>query len=79
MAPVSTDIDGVHVRVEDTETAVVVDLELPDNVEASRISLNVHEGTLTITLPHPLPDALDLAGSRRRVRLRGFHPDASGV
>lgn len=54
------------VRLRETERELVIEVEVPREVDVGRLSARVHDGTLTITLP-------------RVRRIVGFNPEASAV
>jgi HSP20 family molecular chaperone IbpA len=58
------------VRLREAANELVVAVELPAEVDLSRISTRLAGGVLEIRLPRV---------RRPRERLLGFHPDASGV
>ncbi|HUJ93025.1 MAG TPA: Hsp20/alpha crystallin family protein [Gaiellaceae bacterium] len=57
------------VRLEETERELVVRVEVPPDVDLSRVAARLADGALEITLPRV----------RRPRRIPGFHPDATGV
>ena len=58
------------VHLHETETELVVEVEVPRDLDLPRLAAQVHNGVLTITLPR--------APYRPR-HISGFHPEASGV
>jgi HSP20 family molecular chaperone IbpA len=68
MGEMQSDLARVHVR--ETEAELVVEVEVPLEVELSRLDVSLREGVLTITLPRR---------AQRSGHIPGFHPEASGV
>jgi len=58
------------VRLHETDRELVVEVEVPLELELARLSARIHDGVLEIRVPRVLD------GHRR---LAGFHPEASGV
>jgi HSP20 family molecular chaperone IbpA len=58
------------VRVHETPDELVVEVEVPDEVDLSRLSVQRADGVIEIRLPRT---------PRQHERIPGFHPDASGV
>jgi HSP20 family molecular chaperone IbpA len=58
------------VRLRETAEELVVEVEVPEEVDICRLSALLVDGLLEIRLPR-VP--------RRPDRILGFHPDASGV
>jgi HSP20 family molecular chaperone IbpA len=57
------------VRLRETEGELVVEVDVPDELEMPQLAARLHDGVLTITLPRSEPaDHVD-----------GFHPDATPV
>jgi len=54
------------VRLRETTEELVVEIDIPDEIDLARVSVERSDGTLEIRLP-------------RIARLVGFHPEASGV
>jgi len=44
------------VRVRETESELIVEIELPDGVELPQLVARMHDGLLTITFPRTEPD-----------------------
>lgn len=44
------------VRLRETESELVVEVELPAEVELPQLAARLHDGLLTITLPRTQPD-----------------------
>lgn len=57
------------VRLRETVGELIVEVDVPPGVEPARMSARLARGVLEIRLPRRPCDA----------RIRGFHPDASGV
>ena len=66
MATLLPELGSVHLR--ETETELVLELELPSEVDPARMTARLRDGVLTITLPR-----------RGRRRIAGFNPEAPGV
>ena len=58
------------VRLHETEEELVVEVDVPDEVDLSRMSVELAYGVLEIRLPRIV---------QQEMRLVGFHPEASGV
>lgn len=57
------------VRLRETEGELVVEVDVPPEMEMPQLAARLHDGILTITLPRS--DAVE--------HLEGFHPDATPV
>lgn len=68
MSTVPSDLAWVRVRELDAE--LVLEVEVPSEVELPPLSISLCEGVLTIRLPRVL---------QQGTHIPGFHPDASGV
>lgn len=62
--------DFARVRVRELDAELVLEVEVPPEVELPPLAMSLHEGVLTIRLPRVL---------QQRTHIPGFHPDASGV
>ena len=62
------ELGSVHVA--ETDDELVLRVELPPEVDLSRMTARLLDGTLEITLPRVV---------QHPSHLPGFHPDASGV
>lgn len=58
------------VHLHETETELVVEVEVPPDLDLPRLSADLCDGVLTITVPR---------GPNRPHHIAGFHPDATGV
>ena len=68
MTELLPELSSVHLR--ETETVLVVEVEVPRDMALPRLAAQLRDGLLTITLPR--------TPSRPR-HIAGFHPEASGV
>lgn len=58
------------VRLREAPNELVVEVEVPAEIDLGRISTSLARGVLEIRLPRV---------QRSRARMLGFHPDAGGV
>jgi HSP20 family molecular chaperone IbpA len=62
------ELSSVHLH--ETETELVVEVEVPTDLDLPRLAAQLREGVLTITVPR---------GPHRARHIAGFHPDVTGV
>jgi hypothetical protein len=68
MTSLLPELSSVHLRERPNE--LVVEVEVPPEIDLARVSTRLAESVLEIRLPRV---------RRPSARLPGFHPDASGV
>ena len=68
MTELLPELSSVHLH--ETETELVVEVEVPRDLDLPRLAAQLRDGVLTITLPR---------AARRPRHIKGFHPEASGV
>lgn len=66
MTTLLPELGSVHLR--ETETELVLELALPPEIDAARMTARLRDRVLTITLPR-----------RGRRHIAGFNPEAAGV
>jgi hypothetical protein len=62
------ELSSVHLH--ETETELVLEVEVPPDLDLPRLSAELRDGVLTITVPR---------GPHRSRHIAGFHPEATGV
>lgn len=68
MTELLPELSSVHLH--ETDTELVVEVEVPREMELPRLAAVLRNGVLTITLPRT---------PSRPYHIAGFHPEASGV
>ena len=68
MTELLPELSSVHLH--ETETELVLEVEVPRDLDLPRLAAQLRDGVLTITLPR---------APHRPRHIRGFHPEASGV
>jgi HSP20 family molecular chaperone IbpA len=68
MTELLPELSSVHLH--ETETELVVEVQVPRDLDLPRLAAQVRNGVLTITLPR---------APHRPHHIKGFHPEASGV
>jgi HSP20 family molecular chaperone IbpA len=68
MATVSTQASQ-QVRAHETGAGLVIEVDVPPEVDPASVEVTLDKGVLTVTVPY----------ARRHGHIPGFHPDASGV
>ncbi len=63
------ELASVHLR--ETETELVVEVEVPPDLDLPRLSAELRDGVLAITVPR--------GPHRPQQHIPGFHPDVTGV
>jgi len=68
MTELLPELSSVHLH--ETETQLVVEVEVPRDLELPSLAAELRDGVLTITLPR---------APQHSSHIEGFHPEASGV
>ncbi|HVM56072.1 MAG TPA: Hsp20/alpha crystallin family protein [Gaiellaceae bacterium] len=67
MTAMLPELASVHLR--ETQRELVIEVEMPPEVDLSRVAARLVDGVLEITLPR----------AARTQHIPGFHPEAEGV